>query len=247
MLPPVLALFFVLLPIQPIYSLAINSSSVSYAPGTSDLSAATNSTAADSCDDIHTCRTLYSIVQTCLATIFACVWVAVHRNISGPKPRDTRSSNVVIRATQWLLAKILDQRQSIVVFVVTLIAPEWVLAWAIRQAIRARKLAKELEEARTHATKIWTRDGTEHPKEQQTADIAEMAEDEENRTTSVSLRSGSDDELPLIERRAPSRAMSTSPHVKNPENQIECAFRVAGILYLFLIQATIRDPCGERR
>ncbi|KAI0041635.1 hypothetical protein FA95DRAFT_673885 [Auriscalpium vulgare] len=42
------------------------------------------------CADIESCRTLPNIVLSCLATIFACVWTAVHRNIARPS-RDWRS------------------------------------------------------------------------------------------------------------------------------------------------------------
>lgn len=37
------------------------------------------------CKDLDGGRTLYSIVQSCIVTVFACVWVAVHRNIPGPR------------------------------------------------------------------------------------------------------------------------------------------------------------------
>ena len=179
MLPSVLPLFLVFLRIQPASSLAVNASSLLNASIISSLSAAVNITAISStgtCDDIHTCRTLYSIVQTCLATIFACVWVAVHRNIPGPKARTIRSSNPVISTAQWLWAKILDQRQSVIVFTVTLLVPEWVLAWAIRQAIQAWGLARELEEARIQATALWTESHPEHATERD----AVMVEEEGN-------------------------------------------------------------------
>lgn len=44
--------------------------------------------------------------------------------------------------------KIIDQRQAATVFLVTLLVPEWVLAWALRQFFTARSLSKKLEEAR---------------------------------------------------------------------------------------------------
>ncbi|KAJ7727076.1 hypothetical protein B0H16DRAFT_1779806 [Mycena metata] len=38
-----------------------------------------------SCDcTINSCRTLFDIVWGCLATIFACTWVALHQNVPGP-------------------------------------------------------------------------------------------------------------------------------------------------------------------
>ncbi|KAI0060050.1 hypothetical protein BV25DRAFT_1918163 [Artomyces pyxidatus] len=39
------------------------------------------------CPDADNCRTKYNIVWSSLATIIACVWTAVHRNIPGPSQR----------------------------------------------------------------------------------------------------------------------------------------------------------------
>jgi len=33
------------------------------------------------CNDVHNCRTLWSIIYSCLATIFACTWVSYHPDI----------------------------------------------------------------------------------------------------------------------------------------------------------------------
>ncbi|KAF7970712.1 hypothetical protein HWV62_23194 [Athelia sp. TMB] len=228
MLSSLLSFSLVFIPFQSIYSLAVNTS-VLCTHVTSGISAATNLTAtnpAGACDNLNTCRSLYAIVQTCLATIFACVWVAVHRNIPAPKPKPKYSSNRVKKAAQWLWAKILDQRQSVIVFTVTLLAPEWVLAWAIRQALRARKLARELEEARMDAMKRWEEDHPEYVKEQG----ADTAEDAENRSTEISLRSLSEDELPLIKKRSISSRLSTSPAI-HPEDQIEW-MRASGLAQL---------------
>ncbi|KAF7981936.1 hypothetical protein HWV62_30713 [Athelia sp. TMB] len=165
---------------------------------------------------ILTCRSLYSIVQTCAATIFACVWVAVHRNIPAPKTKVKYSSNRARKAAQWLWSKICDQRQSVIVFLVTLLAPEWILAWAAQQALRARELATELEDARMEAKKRWEESHPEFAKEPG----AEEAKDEENRSTGVSLRSSSEDELLLIEKRAASSSTSDSL-ATHPEDQSE--------------------------
>lgn len=45
----------------------------------------------------------------------------------------------------------LDQKQAAVVFMVSFLAPEWVLAWALRQLLVARKLVQQLEIARIEA------------------------------------------------------------------------------------------------
>ncbi|KAI0066299.1 hypothetical protein BV25DRAFT_1913056 [Artomyces pyxidatus] len=113
------------------------------------LSMRTNATAIDlldsaatSCPDSANCRSLYDIVWSSLATILACVWAAVHRNIPGPSQR---------RAPRMLeMAKVV---------VVTLLVPEWVLAWAVRQCLNARAVARELEEGRAEAERSWEEKG----------------------------------------------------------------------------------------
>ena len=215
--PPFLLVF---LPIQHAYSLAVNTSPVLYAPVTAALSAAANLTTTDptgACENLNTCRSLHSIVQTCLATIFACVLVAVHRNIPAPKHKTKYGSNPAKNAVQWLWSKTRDQKQSVIVFVVTLLAPEWVLAWAIRQALRARKLARELEEARTHAAQLCAVSHSELAAERG----ANTVEDEEIRGTGVTPRTSPDEELALIRIRPASSSTSTS-HVAPQEDQIEC-------------------------
>lgn len=221
MLPSLLQFLIASLSIQFASSLVVNASSPLTAPVVSSLSIAVNTTtnSTRACDNIHTCRTLYSIVQTCLATIFACVWVAVHRNISGPRTRIIHSSNPIISVAQSLCAKILDQRQSVIVFSVTLLAPEWVLAWAIRQAIRARQLARELEAARTEAAELWAENAAEG---------GSAGAEEDNRIADAPLQSPPDESIPLIETRIVSSSTSTA-HVAPPENQIECTSRVATI------------------
>ena len=189
-------------------SLAVNITSVLHAPAASALSTTTNFTTVDSagaCKDIDTCRTLYSIVQTCLATIFACVWVAVHRNIPAPRPVPDPNSNPgpIAKAARWSWSKIRDQRQPVIVFCVTLLAPEWVLAWAVRQRFRAQKLVKELEDARAEATEDWK---SAHP------------ESAEGQGTGMSGRGSSEN---LIEKR-PS-ASSEPSHPVHTENQGPCA------------------------
>ncbi|KAI0057751.1 hypothetical protein BV25DRAFT_1830826 [Artomyces pyxidatus] len=45
------------------------------------------------------------------------------------------------------------------IVLVTLLAPEWVLAWAVRQFMRARSLGVELEAARADARWAWEQHG----------------------------------------------------------------------------------------
>ncbi|KAI0041382.1 hypothetical protein FA95DRAFT_1683252 [Auriscalpium vulgare] len=93
------------------------------------------------CSDIDSCRTVTNIVLSCLATVFACVWTAVHRNIPGPS-RDMRSRLLNV----WDMAKVVA---------VALLVPEWVLAWAVRQSLNARDVAEALNRAQRHARETW--------------------------------------------------------------------------------------------
>ncbi|KZP14050.1 hypothetical protein FIBSPDRAFT_935960 [Athelia psychrophila] len=117
------------------------------APAVSDLTAnlaspfldttsslASSNSTSDTCNDINNCRTVVGIVTSCLATIIACIWSAVHPNVPGP--------------SQSSMSR---QIESLKIIVVTLLAPEWVLAWAVRQSLQAREYAEMLERARVEA------------------------------------------------------------------------------------------------
>ena len=91
------------------------------------------------CTDLTHCRTIWNIVWSCLATIFSCTWVAVHPNIPCPK---TREANGWIERCIWNpLLSFAEHRLPL--FVCALLVPEYILAWAIRQFLKARKIAKE--------------------------------------------------------------------------------------------------------
>ncbi|KAF9030519.1 hypothetical protein BDP27DRAFT_1349079 [Rhodocollybia butyracea] len=72
-------------------------------------------------------RTVPEIVWSCLTTIFACTWVAVHPNI--PSRHDSDQDLL------WRRVKILA---------VALIAPEYIILWAANQLWSAKKAVKEL-------------------------------------------------------------------------------------------------------
>ncbi|KZP14052.1 hypothetical protein FIBSPDRAFT_921454 [Athelia psychrophila] len=93
-----------------------------------------SSSTSNTCDSLNNCRSLVGIVTSCLATIFACVWVAVHPNVPGPKQD---------RTSRYF--------ESFKLVVVTLLVPEWVLAWAVRQFLQARKFRDKLESASIYA------------------------------------------------------------------------------------------------
>ncbi|TDL14700.1 hypothetical protein BD410DRAFT_757029 [Rickenella mellea] len=85
------------------------------------------------CNDLNNCRTTYDIVWSCLTTMFACTWVAIHPNI--PAPYES-SFEIGLR------------RLGIVIM--ALIAPELVIMWATRQWIVSRRLATK------HHVEGWT-------------------------------------------------------------------------------------------
>ena len=71
-------------------------------------------------------------------TIFSCTWVAVHPNIPCPKEREANS---------WIERCILNPLLSFAehrlpLFICALLVPEYILAWAIRQFLRARRIAE---------------------------------------------------------------------------------------------------------
>lgn len=74
-------------------------------------------------------RTIYDIVQSCLLTIFACVWTSTHPNINGPWD------------SGWTCLK-----RKMIVTLYGLIAPEMVLSWALRQNLGAKEIAEKYNE-----------------------------------------------------------------------------------------------------
>jgi hypothetical protein len=90
------------------------------------------------CKDYDNCRSLLSIIWSCITTIFLCTWVAVHPNI--PEPVDTRDMGFWQKRGRQLSCFLKDR---MVMFICALLVPEYVLAWAIRQLLVARRIAKE--------------------------------------------------------------------------------------------------------
>lgn len=115
------------------------------------------------CENIHSCRTLYEIVQTCLLTIFACVWVAVHPNIPSP-PSAHKGRSCGESVSVWVL----DLVQPAAMFPIALFIPELILGMAIHQNMQASALWGRLEEARSGSKKQWVADrqGNEEALEQ---------------------------------------------------------------------------------
>ena len=70
-------------------------------------------------------RSIWGILWSCLATIFACSWVSVHPNIPAPNE------------SWW---RVLLRRIELMFWAV--VGPEMVIAWAFRQWTSARHLKK---------------------------------------------------------------------------------------------------------
>lgn len=79
-----------------------------------------------STDESQQLRTVFNIVQSCLLTIFACVWTSIHPNING------------LRDSWWTCTK----RKMATTFC-AVIAPELVFYWASRQRAAARIIAEK--------------------------------------------------------------------------------------------------------
>ena len=97
------------------------------------------SLAVNHCTDLSHCRSIWNIVWSCLVTIFSCTWVAIHPNVPSPKKRE---ANGWIEICIWNpLLSFAEHRLPL--FVCALLVPEYVLAWAIRQFLSARKIANQ--------------------------------------------------------------------------------------------------------
>ena len=70
-------------------------------------------------------RTIWDILWSCLATIFACAWVSVHPNI--PAPNES-SSRILLRRLELMFWAV--------------VSPEMIITWALRQWSGARRLEK---------------------------------------------------------------------------------------------------------
>jgi hypothetical protein len=94
--------------------------------------------ASSSCKDINNCGTLLGIIWSCITTIFLCTWVAVHPNI--PEPVVTSDMKFWDRLVHKISSLFVEK---IPLFICALLVPEYILAWAIRQHLMARKIEKE--------------------------------------------------------------------------------------------------------
>ena len=84
------------------------------------------SSPSSSCNDLDHCRAKWSIIWSCLTTIFLCTWVAIHPNIPDIHDRAWLSLCRRLRFTVLLLY-----------------APETVILFALRQRNAAARLAEQ--------------------------------------------------------------------------------------------------------
>ena len=70
-------------------------------------------------------RSLWDILWSCLATIFACSWVSIHPNIPGPNESQLR---IFLRRLELMFWAV--------------VGPEMIIGWAFRQWLGARNLEK---------------------------------------------------------------------------------------------------------
>ena len=70
-------------------------------------------------------RTIWGILWSCLATIFACSWVSIHPNIPAPNESSWR---IFLRRLELMFWAV--------------VSPEMIITWALRQWSGARHLEK---------------------------------------------------------------------------------------------------------
>lgn len=69
-------------------------------------------------------RSLANLIQGCMITILACVWTSIHPNIPGPDDSGWKST-----------------KRRVLTMIYALIAPEFVVIWALRQYFAAQQIA----------------------------------------------------------------------------------------------------------
>ncbi|KAK0196711.1 hypothetical protein F5146DRAFT_1129506 [Armillaria mellea] len=74
-------------------------------------------------------RTLSNILWSCLATVFACTWLAVHPNVPGRNITDSAIPYAIERTK---------------IMIIAILAPEIIVAWAAEQFIVARRVCHTL-------------------------------------------------------------------------------------------------------
>ncbi|THU80826.1 hypothetical protein K435DRAFT_844962 [Dendrothele bispora CBS 962.96] len=95
----------------------------------------------NSCFDIRSCRTVEEILYSCLAVVFACTWVAIHPNI--PRHFDVSKWDSPEVADSFTISSARVIAQDVITMLLSLLAPELIILWALRQWFAARKIEKK--------------------------------------------------------------------------------------------------------
>ncbi|THU93812.1 hypothetical protein K435DRAFT_757137 [Dendrothele bispora CBS 962.96] len=94
--------------------------------------------ALNSCFDIQSHRTVEEILYSCLAVVFACTWIAIHPNI--PRFFDKEGAEI---ADSFTISSARVITQDVATMLLSLLAPELIVLWALRQWFAAREIAKK--------------------------------------------------------------------------------------------------------
>ena len=86
-------------------------------------------------------RTLFGITWSCISTVIICAWTSVHPNVPPPNQWKARWNRL------WLMFWMI-------------IAPELVLAWAVRQFFAAREIRDEYNRSRPGRSSNYSHDVT---------------------------------------------------------------------------------------
>ncbi|THU93054.1 hypothetical protein K435DRAFT_576186, partial [Dendrothele bispora CBS 962.96] len=95
-------------------------------------------------------RTVEEILYSCLAVVFACTWVAIHPNI--PRLFETKHGYEIKDSFTISGARVVAQ--DVITMILSLLAPELIVVWALREWFAARKIAEKYSECgwtKTHA------------------------------------------------------------------------------------------------
>ncbi|KIM21639.1 hypothetical protein M408DRAFT_29398 [Serendipita vermifera MAFF 305830] len=85
-------------------------------------------------------RNIWSIIWSCLSTIFLCTWVSIHPNIHFVREKPGQN---------WFRTWLWDPLWEVItyklpLFLWALLVPEYILAWAVRQFLQAGVIKKKV-------------------------------------------------------------------------------------------------------
>src|SRR6266511_841808 len=84
-------------------------------------------------------RTLFGVTWSCISTVIICAWASVHPNVPPPNQWKARWNRLTLMF--WMI-----------------IAPELVLAWAVRKFFAARKIQNEYNRSRPGRSSNYSHD-----------------------------------------------------------------------------------------